>query len=205
MVVTVSIEDCYFRDYNFNLPHLHFFEYCNAFQMMGNRGGRRKGAGRPRGSNRYGEATRPVRIPVSQVERVLRFVRDREYALPMYASGVSAGFPSPADDYLEGSLDLNAHLVREPTATFFVRAQGESMIDAGIHDGDLLVVDRSEQARSGSVVIASINGELTVKRYVRREGKAWFEPENKAYQAILPNEEDDVRMWGVVTNVIHPL
>ena len=123
----------------------------------------------------------------------------------MYASGVSAGFPSPADDYLEGSLDLNAHLVREPTATFFVRAQGESMIDAGIHDGDLLVVDRSEQARSGRVVIASINGELTVKRYVRREGKAWFEPENKAYQAILLNEEDDIRMWGVVTNVIHPL
>ena len=83
------------------------------------RGGKRKGAGRPKGSNRYGEKTRPVRIPESQVDRVLRFVNERENQLPLYACGVSAGFPSPADDYLEGVLDLNAHLVREPTATFF--------------------------------------------------------------------------------------
>ena len=89
------------------------------------RGGKRNGAGRPKGSNLYGEKTQPVRIPVSQVERVLRFVRERENQLPLYACGVSAGFPSPADDYLEGSLDLNTHLVREPNATFFVRANGE--------------------------------------------------------------------------------
>ena len=153
----------------------------------------------------YGEETKPVRIPVSMVDRVLRFVRTKEFALPLYAGGVSAGFPSPADDYLEGALDLNEHLVREPAATFFVRARGDSMVGAGIHDGDLLVVDRSEEARNDSVVIASINGELTVKRYVRRDGQVWLEPENPAYQAILLNEEDDVRTWGVVTNVIHRL
>ena len=142
----------------------------------------------------YGEETKPVRIPVSMVDRVLRFVRTKEFALPLYASGVSAGFPSPADDYLEGALDLNEHLVKEPAATFFVRARGDS-----------IVVDRSEEARHDSVVIASINGELTVKRYVRRDGQVWLEPENPAYQAILLNEEDDVRTWGVVTSVIHRL
>ena len=172
---------------------------------MMSRGGRRKGAGRPKGGGMYGEETKPVRIPVSMVDRVLRFVRTKEFALPLYAGGVSAGFPSPADDYLEGALDLNEHLVREPAATFFVRARGDSMVGAGIHDGDLLVVDRSEEARNDSVVIASINGELTVKRYVRRDGQVWLEPENPAYQAILLNEEDDVRTWGVVTNVIHRL
>jgi len=169
------------------------------------RGGKRKGAGRPMGGGAYGESTHPVRIPLSQVDRVLRFVREKEYALPLYATGVSAGFPSPADDYVESALDLNEHLVREPAATFFVRAQGESMIGAGIHDGDLLVVDRSAEATNGKVVIASINDELTVKRYVRRDGKEWLVPENPAYKSLILHEEDDIRMWGVVTNVIHPL
>ena len=169
------------------------------------RGGKRKGAGRPRGGGLYGEETKPVRIPISMVDRVLRFVRNKEYALPLYGSGVSAGFPSPADDYLEGALDLNEHMVKEPAATFFVRARGDSMTGAGIHDGDLLVVDRSREARDGSVVIVSLNGELTVKRYVCRGEQGGREPENPAYQGILLNEEDDVRTWGVVTNVIHRL
>ena len=172
---------------------------------MNARGGRRQGAGRPKGSNRYGEPTRPVRIPESQVERVLRFVKGKEYALPLYASGVSAGFPSPADDYLEGSLDLNAHLVHEPSATFFVRARGDSMINAGIHDGDLLVVDRSVEATDGKVVIVSLNGELTVKRFHQAKGKSWLLPENPDYPPISLNEEDETHLWGVVTNVIHPL
>ncbi|MFP6899343.1 MAG: translesion error-prone DNA polymerase V autoproteolytic subunit [Opitutales bacterium] len=169
------------------------------------RGGRREGAGRPGGQGPYGEATKPVRLPVSMVDRVLRFVKTKESAIPLYACGVSAGFPSPADDYLEGTLDLNERLIGEPAATFFVRAKGDSMIGAGIHDGDLLVVDRSVEARDGRVVIAVINGELTVKRLVRKNGKAWLEPENPAYQPISFNEGDDVRLWGVVTNVIHPL
>ncbi|MEJ6622676.1 MAG: LexA family protein [Rhodospirillales bacterium] len=169
------------------------------------RGGIRKGAGRPKGSNHYGEETRPVRIPVSQVDRVLRFVKERENQLPLYASGVSAGFPSPADDYLEGVLDLNAHLIREPNATFFVRANGESMIGAGIHDGDLLVVDRSLRATDGKVVIVALNGELTVKRFSKENGKSWLKPENPKFKAILLKEEDDTHLWGVVTSVIHSL
>lgn len=125
--------------------------------------------------------------------------------MPLYASGVSAGFPSPADDYLEGSLDLNTHLVHEPSATFFVRARGDSMINAGIHDGDLLVVDRSVEATDGKVVIVSLNGELTVKRFHQAKGKSWLLPENPDYPPISLNEEDETHLWGVVTNVIHPL
>ena len=169
------------------------------------RGGKRKGAGRPKGVGPYGEEAKPVRIPVSQVDRVLRFVRNREYALPLFACRVSAGFPSPADDYLEGALDLNEHLVGEPAATFFVRARGDSMTGAGIHDGDLLIVDRSRQAKNGSVVIASVNGELSVKRYSRSNGQARLMPENPAYPPITLNEDDDARLWGVVTSVVHRL
>ena len=129
------------------------------------RGGRREGAGRPGGQGPYGEATKPVRLPVSMVDRVLRFVKTKESATPLYACGVSAGFPSPADDYLEGTLDLNERLIREPAATFFVRAKGDSMIGAGIHDGDLLVVDRSAEPRDGRVVIAVINSVISLYYY----------------------------------------
>ena len=169
------------------------------------RGGRREGAGRPKGQGPYGEETKPVRLPLSMVDRVLRFVQTKEAAIPLYACGVSAGFPSPADDYLEGTLDLNEHLVRRPAATFFARAKGDSMTGAGIHDGDLLMVDRSLEAKDGRVVMAAVNGERTVKRLGRKNGTARLEPENPAYQPITFNEDDDVRIWGVVTNVIHPL
>jgi SOS-response transcriptional repressor LexA len=84
--------------------------------------------------------------------------------LPLFGSRIPAGFPSPADDDLEGTIDLNAQLIRHPAATFFLRVQGDSMTGAGIHDGDLLVVDREREARSGSIVVAAVDGELTLKR-----------------------------------------
>ena len=104
-----------------------------------------------------------------------------------------------------GSLDLNEHLIRQPAATFFVRAKGDSMIGAGIHDGDLLVVDRSADAKNGNVVIAVVNGELSVKRYLRSGQNFSLVPENPDYPPITINEGDDIRLWGVVTNVIHQL
>jgi len=127
------------------------------------------------------------------------------YSLPLAVASVSAGFPSPADDYLEGTLDLNQHLIKHPAATFFVRVAGDSMIDAGIHDGDLLLVDRSLEIVDGKVVIAIINAELLVKR-VRKVGERLFLlPENQAYQPIEVREEMDFELWGVVTHVIHSL
>lgn len=124
-------------------------------------------------------------------------------ALPLLSSKVSAGFPSPADDYVEKSLDLNELLIQKPASTFFVRAQGESMLGAGIHPNDILVVDRSIEPVSGKIVICALNGELTVKR-LERENEQWkLKAENPNYQDIPIYEELDLVIWGVVTNVIH--
>ena len=117
--------------------------------------------------------------------------------------GISAGFPSPADDHMEGKLDLNTHLVQHPTATFFVKASGDSMLGAGIHDGDILVVDRSLEPLKGKVVIAAVDGQLTVKRLQKKGSKTFLVPENKKFRSIELNENNDVKIWGVVTNVIH--
>ncbi len=126
-------------------------------------------------------------------------------SLPLYLNPVSAGFPSPADDYVEEQLNLHSYLVRNPAATFFLRAQGESMINAGIHHGDLLIVDRSLEAAHGRVVIVALDGELTVKRLVRRERKVLLLPENPDYAPIDITEREHVHIWGVVSHVIHKL
>ena len=118
---------------------------------------------------------------------------------------VSAGFPSPAEDYIEGNLDLNQYLIRHPAATFFVKVTGSSMIDAGIHDGDILIVDRSLKPADRKVVIAVVNGELTVRRIRVNKGKVVLISENKDYQPLQIEEEMDFEVWGVVTTVIHPL
>lgn len=118
---------------------------------------------------------------------------------------VTAGFPSPAEDYIEGKLDLNKHLIKHPAATFFVRVAGDSMIDAGIHPGDILIVDRSLEPANKKVVIAIIDGELTVKRIRINKGRIYLIPENKKYKPIEIEKEMDFDIWGVVTNVIHPL
>ena len=125
--------------------------------------------------------------------------------LPASLSRVSAGFPSPADDHVEGQLDLNTHLIRRPSATFFVRASGESMIGAGIHPGDLLIVDRSLEATSGKVVIAVVDGELTVKRLRLSPEGAILLPENPDFPEIRIENPDALTIWGVVTHVIHSL
>ena len=135
------------------------------------------------------------------VDRVLEFVADR--ALPLYACAVQAGFPSPADDYMEGKLDLNKHLIKHPAATFFVKAAGESMIKAGIHPGDILVVDRSLEAQSGKIVIAAVDGQLTVKRLHRSARGVYLVPENDGFEEIKLEEENEVVIWGVVTSVVH--
>lgn len=125
--------------------------------------------------------------------------------LPLYGSRVSAGFPSPADDYLEDTLDLNEHLIAHPAATFMVRVSGDSMLGAGIHPGDILVVDRSLEATDGRIVIAVLDGELTVKRLSLRGKNVRLLPENPDYAPIIVRETQDFSVWGVVTSVIHKL
>ena len=125
--------------------------------------------------------------------------------LPVVCGSVAAGFPSPADDYIDGSMDLNEHLIAHPAATFFVRASGNSMINAGIHDGDLLIVDRAIQPADGSIAIVAIDGELTVKRIAKRGGDLYLAAENSDYPDILVSAEADLHVWGICRHVIHRL
>jgi DNA polymerase V len=123
-------------------------------------------------------------------------------ALPLLLASVPAGFPSPAEDYLEQSLDIARYLVKRPKTTFFMRAEGDSMIGAGINDGDLLVIDRAESARDKSVVVARVNDEFCVKQLRIIGGKCWLYPANPEYQPIEITEGDDAEVWGVVTYAI---
>ncbi|OAI14664.1 peptidase S24 [Methylomonas lenta] len=125
--------------------------------------------------------------------------------LPLFGSKIPAGFPSPADDHLEATIDLNQQYVRHPAATFFVRVQCHSMINAGIHNGDMLVVDRSLEAKSGSIVIAVVNGELTVKRLIKNLEGVWLMPENPDFQPLQIRDSMELHVWGVIAHVIHSL
>ena len=141
----------------------------------------------------------------TKVNQIFTPDRSIECRRPLFMVPVSAGFPSPAEDYLEGKLDLNSHLIKHPAATFFVRVTGDSMIDAGIHSGDLVIVDRALEPVDGNVVIAVINGELTVKRIRRIKDRLLLIPDNKNYEALEIDEEMAFEVWGVVTHVIHAL
>jgi DNA polymerase V len=138
-----------------------------------------------------------------QVSRILSATTSSECRLPLYLTPVSAGFPSPCNSDLEGTLDLNELLIQHPAATFFVRAIGDSMQGAGIHSGDLLIVDRSIRPVHGHIVIAAINGELLVKHLHINNGKPQLLADNEAYPALDIDEAMDFQTWGVVAAVIH--
>lgn len=172
------------------------------------RGGSRPGAGRPRG-----ESSKVIRLPVSLAAAVQSLLAAPDGAWvptphatplkrPLFGHTVKAGFPSPADDFVETWLDLNEHLIEHRDATFFLKASGDSMIGAGIQEGNLLVVDRSLEARHGDIVIAVIDGELTVKRLDKRRGRIRLIAENPAYAPIELQDGQELTIWGVVTSVI---
>ena len=133
---------------------------------------------------------------------ILRFRADRVLRIPLFAWRVPAGFPWPAEDYMDKSLDLNELVIRHPAATFFVRVEGESMIGAGIHPGDTLVVDRAEEAADGRIVVAAIDGEFTVKRIRRADGRLLLVAENPDLPPLEVSAESRFEVWGVVTYVV---
>jgi DNA polymerase V len=122
--------------------------------------------------------------------------------LPFYTACISAGFPSPAEDHIEKTLDLNELLVQHPQATFFVRVSGTSMVGAGIGDKDILIVDRSIEPTHGKIVIAVLDGDLTVKRLHRKNGQILLLPESPNFKPIEIKKESDLQIWGVVINII---
>ncbi|MBT4784787.1 MAG: translesion error-prone DNA polymerase V autoproteolytic subunit [Candidatus Marinimicrobia bacterium] len=125
------------------------------------------------------------------------------FKIPLMSSTVTAGFPSPADDHLDLPIDLNEYLVKHPAATFYVRVQGDSMDDAGIHQGDLLIVDRAEPYTMGSIVLAVLDGEFTVKKLMEKNDSLYLLSSNTAYQPIKIETETDFKVWGVVTYIVH--
>lgn len=204
-------------------PSLSFRIRDIEFRTLIMKGGARPGAGRPKGTGKYGEPTQAIRLPLSVIERIPQLLEQQgleqrttlhqlyrpqlgpALPLPLYQMPVSAGFPSPADDYIEQRLDLNRHLIKNPAATFMARVSGDSMIGVGIHDGDVIIVDRSLEPKDGQIVIAVLNGELTVKRLKHKRKRLFLQAENPNYPDIEITDASAFQVWGVVTNVIHAL
>lgn len=143
-----------------------------------------------------------MRIPVSLLNAVTEFMETSGYRLPVYASRVPAGIPEDADDHVEKTADLNSLLLRNPKDTFLLRVTGDSMMDAGIYENDMLTVDRKLEARNGQIVVALVDGRSTVKTFRKDRKGITLVPENKRYMPITILPENDFQILGVVTNVI---
>lgn len=194
------------------------------------RGGLRQGAGRKPQSGQFREETKAIRVPISILEplnnyldqlrhqknnaslKTLNFQDVQLYQVdasfipfdvPFFNSHVSAGFPSPADSTIHTRLNLNEYLIPNAPSTFIVRVTGESMTEAGIMDGDLLIVDRSLKPQHGDIIVAAVNGDLTVKRWYNKNGKTFLKAENPDFNDIPLHEDTHLHIWGVVTHVIH--
>jgi DNA polymerase V len=139
------------------------------------------------------------------IKAIFSYAEGAKIVRPILGTGIPAGFPSPAQDYIEGALDISEHLIRHPSSTFFMYADGYSMTGAGIQPGDLLIVDRAIEARSNNIVVAIVDNELTLKRLRIERGEYWLMPENDEFPAIRISEDMDFIVWGVVTFVIHQL
>jgi DNA polymerase V len=148
-----------------------------------------------------------VRKPTTDKPKLEFFIPDisEELRLPLVEAFINAGFPSPADDYLETKLDLNTLLIKDPSSTFFARVRGNSMEDVGIHDGDILIIDKSLEPKQKSVLICFIDGDFTVKKVSKVNGDFYLVPQNKDFAPIKIEKSSDFRLWGVVTYCIHNL
>ena len=125
-----------------------------------------------------------------------------ELKLQIISSGISAGFPSPADDFIDSSIDLNKELIKNPSSTFFGRVKGDSMRDVGIHNGDLLIIDKSINPQDGKIAVCFIDGEFTVKKIKLEKDCCWLIPANESYQPIKVTSDNNFLIWGMVINVI---
>jgi len=143
------------------------------------------------------------KISNKEILTFYKFKNITKKSFPLLFTYIPAGFPSPADDYMENNLDLNEYLVKHPTATFFVKVEGDSMIEAGINSGDILVVDRAAPRNNNVIVVAILNGEFTVKRITKNNDGIYLISENKNYPPIKITKEMDLEIWGVVTYAIH--
>lgn len=144
----------------------------------------------------------PLKVHSSKILDIYSASSETELVLPMIPGGISAGFPSPALDFVDLSIDLNKHLIKHPAATFYGLVKGFSMQDAGIGDGDLLVIDKSIEPADGKIAVCYIDGEFTIKRIKIEKNTCWLLPANEDYNPIKITPENDFLVWGIVTHVI---
>ena len=182
-------------------------------------GGFRLGSGRKFGSGFFGEETKVIRVPASRIVEIKKYIKSRYQTsntdtimlahsspqkkyLNLFDQKVPAGFPSPADDHIEKVLDLNEYLITRKETTFFVKIKGDSMIDASIHDGDIVIVDRSREAKIGDIILASIDGEFTIKILAKHLSQPRLLPANEKFQPIIVNKNMQFEIWGVITGAV---
>lgn len=147
----------------------------------------------------------PLKLHTGNIIDIFSADTETVLELPFVDDGISAGFPSPALDFIDISIDLNKHLVKHPSATFYGRVKGVSLINAGIDNGDLLIIDRSLEPSNGKIAVCYIDGEFTAKRIKISKNEIWLIPENENYKPIRVSEENDFLIWGIVTHVIKDL
>jgi DNA polymerase V len=144
----------------------------------------------------------PLKLHTGNIIDIFSADTETVLELPFVDDGISAGFPSPALDFIDIYIDLNKHLVKHPSATFYGRVKGVSLINAGIGNGDLLIIDRSIEPTNGKIAVCYIDGEFTAKRIKISKNEIWLIPENEHYEPIRVSEENDFLVWGIVTHVI---
>ncbi len=143
-----------------------------------------------------------LKLNSNKTINIFSALTDTALDLPIITEGISAGFPSPALDFVDLTIDLNKHLIKHPSATFYGRVKGSSLKNAGIDDGDLLIIDRSLEPTNGKIAICYIDGEFTAKRISVKKNELWLMPENDSYKPIKIEKENDFLIWGIVTHVI---
>lgn len=146
--------------------------------------------------------SKPIEPPLIEITTA---DTDTALNLPFVENGISAGFPSPALDFVDASIDLNKHLIKHPSATFYGRVKGDSLKNAGIDNGDLLIIDRSIEPTNGKIAVCFIDGEFTAKRIQLNKKEIWLIPENENYNPIRVTEDNNFLIWGIVTHVIKDL
>lgn len=167
------------------------------------RGGRRKGAGRPKGTGKFGEPTKAVRLPVSYVDRIMSFIDRKAMIFPLYETKTQNGYPSPVDDATVEQFDLSGYLIPRPASTCVVRMNENSMTGAGIHADDILIVDRSIEAKSDDIIVAIYEDAFMVRRLVIKNKKYELKAEASKVPTIKLADSSDLNVWGVVQQVIH--
>lgn len=167
------------------------------------RGGKRKRAGRSKGTGKFGEPTKAVRLPISLIDQIMAFIERKGLAFPLYETRVHAGYPAPDSNIPAERFDLVTNLVPNPDGTFYVRMSGKAMEGVGFYDQDILIVDKSREPRHDDIVVAVVKGEFTVRRLVIKNKKIELKPENPKFATIRINDESELNIWGVVTNAIH--